>query len=154
MDELRAGIDDVDAEIVRLLDRRAALARGIGELKQREGLAVYAPASERRVLDRVTSLGDGGFPRRGLEAVFREIISTSVSLETRLKVGAVILQGMDAAQAVLFVVGFVTSAVVGYVTIRFLLNYLTNHSLRAFAFYRFGVAAMVAVLLLLGVGSF
>jgi undecaprenyl-diphosphatase len=71
-----------------------------------------------------------------------------------LKVGEVILQGMDAAQAVLFVVGFVTSAVVGYVTIRFLLNYLTNHSLRAFAFYRFGVAAVVAVLLLLGVGSF
>jgi undecaprenyl-diphosphatase len=65
-----------------------------------------------------------------------------------LKVGEVILQ------AVLFVVGFVTSAVVGYVTIRFLLNYLTNHSLRAFAFYRFGVAAVVAVLLLLGVGSF
>ncbi len=71
-----------------------------------------------------------------------------------LKVGEVILQGMDAAQAFLFVVGFVTSAVVGYVTIRFLLNYLTNHSLRAFAFYRFGVAAVVAVLLLLGVGSF
>jgi undecaprenyl-diphosphatase len=71
-----------------------------------------------------------------------------------LKVGEVILQGMDAAQAVLFVVGFVTSAVVGYVTIRFLLNYLTNHSLRAFAFYRFGVAAVVTVLLLLGVGSF
>ena len=86
MDELRAGIDEVDAEIVGLLDRRAALARGIGELKQREGLAVYAPARERRVLDRVASLGDGGFPRRGLEAVFREIISTSVSLETRLKV--------------------------------------------------------------------
>ncbi len=71
-----------------------------------------------------------------------------------LKVGEVILQGMDAAQAFLFVVGFVTSAVVGYVTIRFLLNYLTNHSLRAFAFYRFGVAGVVTVLLLLGVGSF
>ncbi len=71
-----------------------------------------------------------------------------------LKLGEVILQGMDAAQAFLFVVGFVTSAVVGYVTIRFLLNYLTNHSLRAFAFYRFGVAAVVALLLLLGVGSF
>lgn len=71
-----------------------------------------------------------------------------------LKVGEVILQGMDAAQVVLFVVGFVTSAVVGYVTIRFLLRYLTNHSLRAFSYYRFGVAAVVTVLLLLGIGSF
>jgi undecaprenyl-diphosphatase len=71
-----------------------------------------------------------------------------------LKVGEVISRGMDAAQTLLFVVGFVTSAAVGYVTIRFLLNYLTNHSLRAFAFYRFGVAAVVALLLLLGVGGF
>ncbi len=71
-----------------------------------------------------------------------------------LELGEVISGGMDAAQTLLFVVGFVTSAAVGYVTIRFLLNYLTNHSLRAFAFYRFGVAAVVAVLLLLGVGGF
>jgi len=71
-----------------------------------------------------------------------------------LELGEVIAGGMDAAQSLLFVVGFLTSAAVGYVTIRFLLNYLTNHSLRAFAFYRFGVAAVVAVLLLLGVGSF
>ncbi|MBA2511905.1 MAG: chorismate mutase, partial [Rubrobacteraceae bacterium] len=86
MDVLRAGIDAVDAEIVRLLDRRASLARGIGKFKQQRGMAVYAPARERMVLDRVTALGDGEFPKRGLEAVFREIISTSVSLETRLKV--------------------------------------------------------------------
>jgi undecaprenyl-diphosphatase len=71
-----------------------------------------------------------------------------------LELGEVISEGMDATQSLLFVVGFFTSAAVGYVTIRFLLNYLTNHSLRAFAFYRFGVAAVVAVLLLLGVGSF
>ena len=71
-----------------------------------------------------------------------------------LELGEVISDGMDAAQSLLFVVGFLTSAAVGYVTIRFLLNYLTNHSLRAFAFYRFGVAAVVTVLLILGVGSF
>src|SRR3712207_7456892 len=86
MDELRAGIDGVDAEIVRLLDRRAALARAIGEHKQREGLAVYAPARERRVLDRGASLGSGAFPKRGLEAVVCEIISTPLSLETRPEV--------------------------------------------------------------------
>ena len=71
-----------------------------------------------------------------------------------LKVGEVIAQGMDAAQILLFVVGFVVSATVGYFTIRFLLNYLTNHSLRAFAYYRFGVAAVVTILLLFGVGGF
>ena len=86
MEELRRGIDSVDEEIVRLLDRRAWLARRIGEIKHQNGLAAYAPARERVVLDRVVALSEGEFPRRGLQAVFREIISSSISLEGRLKV--------------------------------------------------------------------
>jgi chorismate mutase / prephenate dehydratase len=86
MEALRQGIDSVDEEIVRLLDRRAWLARRIGEIKHQRGLAAYAPARERVVLDRVAALGEGEFPRRGLQAVFREIISSSISLEARLKV--------------------------------------------------------------------
>jgi chorismate mutase/prephenate dehydratase len=86
MGALRAGIDEVDEEIVRLLDQRARLARRIGEIKQKNGLEAYAPARERAVLNRATALSAGDFPRRGLEAVFREIISSSISLEARLKV--------------------------------------------------------------------
>ncbi|MCA3747980.1 MAG: prephenate dehydratase [Rubrobacter sp.] len=84
--ELRAGIDEVDAQIVRLLDRRAQLARKIGEFKRKNGLEAYVPARERAVLDRVLELSEGHFPRRGLETVFREIISSSISLEERMKV--------------------------------------------------------------------
>jgi len=84
--ELRARIDSVDEEIVRLLDRRARLARRIGEIKQKNGLQAYAPARERAVLNRVTALSTGDFPRGGLEEVFREIISSSISLEARLKI--------------------------------------------------------------------
>jgi len=62
--------------------------------------------------------------------------------------------GIDFGDALLFVVGSVTSGVVGYLAIRFLLNYLAGHSLRVFAYYRFGLAAVVVVLLLLGVGGF
>jgi chorismate mutase/prephenate dehydratase len=76
----------VDEQIVRLLDKRARMAWRIGEIKQEKGLEAYAPARERAVLDRVASLGDGDFPKRGLEAVFREIISGSISLEARLKI--------------------------------------------------------------------
>src|SRR3712207_5112755 len=86
MDDLRAGIDAVDKEIVRLLDERARMARRIGEVKLAGGLEAYAPAREREVLDRVGTLSRGDFPKRGLEAVFREIISASISLEAPLKV--------------------------------------------------------------------
>jgi undecaprenyl-diphosphatase len=62
-------------------------------------------------------------------------------------------RGMDAHEVLLFVAGSVSSAVVGYLAIRFLLHYLADHSLRVFAYYRFGLAAVVVVLLLLGVGG-
>lgn len=86
MDDLRIGIDAVDEEIVRLLDRRARLAHKIGEIKRARGLDIYSPARERRVMDRIVGLGEGDFPRHGLEMVFREIISSSISLEEALRV--------------------------------------------------------------------
>jgi undecaprenyl-diphosphatase len=66
-----------------------------------------------------------------------------------LKLSEAISEGMGFSDAILFGAGFLSSAVVGYLAIRFLLNFLTNHSLRAFAYYRFALAAVVAVLLLL-----
>lgn len=86
MDGLRDGIDAVDARLVKLLDERARLARRIGEVKLAKGLPAYVPSRERKVLNRVAELSEGDFPRTGLEAVFREIISASISLEAPLKV--------------------------------------------------------------------
>jgi undecaprenyl-diphosphatase len=66
-------------------------------------------------------------------------------------VAAAAKETMDMAEAgaadlpaPLFVVGLVVSAVVGYLTIKFFLRYLTNHSLTAFAVYRFALAAVTA----------
>lgn len=56
--------------------------------------------------------------------------------------------GMGAHQVAMFTAGCVSAALVGYLAIRFLLNYLAGHSLRVFAYYRFGLAAFVALLLL------
>src|ERR671917_142921 len=58
-------------------------------------------------------------------------------------------EGMDSHEAAMFVVGSVTSGVVGYLAIKFLLGFLANHSLRVFAYYRFALAAVVAVVLLI-----
>jgi undecaprenyl-diphosphatase len=66
-----------------------------------------------------------------------------------LKLAEVIASGMSPHESVLFATGFLTSAFVGYFTIRFLLRYLTHHSLRVFAYYRFAVAAVVALLLIM-----
>jgi undecaprenyl-diphosphatase len=66
-----------------------------------------------------------------------------------LQLGEVVAQGMSAYDTLLFGVGFVSSVVVGYLTIRFFLRFVVDHSLRAFAYYRFGLAAVVAALLIL-----
>ena len=63
-------------------------------------------------------------------------------------------KGIDAQGALLFLAGSVSSGVVGYLAIRFLLGYLADHSLGVFAYYRFALAPVVVVLLLLGVGGF
>lgn len=61
----------------------------------------------------------------------------------------VIERGMDASAALNFVAGFVSSAIVGYLAIKFFISFVADHSLRAFAYYRFAIAAIVAVALLL-----
>ncbi|MGH9175832.1 MAG: undecaprenyl-diphosphate phosphatase [Vicinamibacterales bacterium] len=53
--------------------------------------------------------------------------------------------GVEAIPVTLFVVGLTVSAVVGYLTIKFFLKYLANHSLAVFAYYRFALAAVTGV---------
>jgi undecaprenyl-diphosphatase len=57
-------------------------------------------------------------------------------------------EGMSGQQAAIFLAGSVSSAIVAYLAIKFLLRFLANHSLRVFAYYRFVLAAVVAVALL------
>ena len=64
-----------------------------------------------------------------------------------LQLSEVVSEGMSAFETLIFGVGFISSAVVGYLAIKFFISYIADHSLRAFAYYRFGLAAVVSVLL-------
>lgn len=66
-----------------------------------------------------------------------------------LQIGDAFSTGMGLSGALLFVVGFVVSAAVAYVTIKLFLSFVADHSFRGFAYYSFGVAAVAALLLLL-----
>lgn len=73
------------------------------------------------------------------------IISVAAGFSLAKAIGG----GMDAQEAAIFAVSIASSAVVGYIAIRFLLRFLAHHGLGAFAYYRFALAAVVAVALLL-----
>jgi len=56
---------------------------------------------------------------------------------------------MDAVTKQVFLVGIVTSAVVGYATVTYFLRYLVGHGLAVFAWYRIALAAVTLVWLFL-----
>jgi undecaprenyl-diphosphatase len=86
--------------------------------------------------------------RREEAARFSFLMSVPVTAAAGLSLAEAAGEGMDSHEAAMFVVGSVSSGVAGYLAIRFLLGFLANHSLRVFAYYRFALAAVVAVVLL------
>lgn len=56
--------------------------------------------------------------------------------------------GIEGLPVTIFAVGMVTSAVVGYATVRFFIRYLAGHTMTVFAVYRLVLAAVTVVWLL------
>lgn len=86
---LRARIDEIDEQLVRLINERAQVALRIGEAKrQAQGIdaPVYVPHRERAVLEKIRGLNVGPLPAGTLEAIWREIMSGSVRLQAPLRV--------------------------------------------------------------------
>ena len=73
----RKEIDDIDAELLRLLNMRARLALKVGVLKQAAELPCCDPERERTVLQRLQDINDGPLDERAVGKVFRRIIHES-----------------------------------------------------------------------------
>lgn len=86
IDKLRQSIDAIDAEILKLLNQRAELAIAIGKEKSRLQAPYHVPEREREIYQRLERLNQGPFPNDALRAVFREVISATLSLEEPLTV--------------------------------------------------------------------
>ena len=77
IDHWRKEIDDIDAELLRLLNMRARLALKVGALKQAADLPCCDPVRERNVLQRLQEINDGPLDERAVARVFRRIIRES-----------------------------------------------------------------------------
>jgi chorismate mutase/prephenate dehydratase len=86
VEEIRKRIDEIDAQIIRLLNDRANAALEIGKLKEQANTGVYAPGREKRIIERLYAETGGPLTSDHLRAIFREIISASRSLEKTLTV--------------------------------------------------------------------
>jgi len=83
---LRKKIDNLDKCIIQLLNNRAKITLDIANEKKVSGKSIYVPEREREVLTKIVSLSRGPLTSSSLEAIYREIMSSSLALEKPLKV--------------------------------------------------------------------
>jgi chorismate mutase/prephenate dehydratase len=82
----RKAIDKLDGQIVKLLNERTKHVLAIGEIKLKAGEEIYAPHRERAVFQRICRQNQGPMTNDSLRAVYREIMSSALSLEKSLTV--------------------------------------------------------------------
>src|SRR5574343_1348453 len=83
---VRADIDRIDGELLRLLNERARCAQKVGEIKAEFGDAgfIYRPEREAQVLRRLQEINPGPLPGENITFFFREVMSACLSLEQPL----------------------------------------------------------------------
>jgi len=84
--KLREEIDSLDKKIVELLNKRAELTLEIAKLKKELKESPYSPDREKEVYNKVISMNKGPLKNEALSAIYREIMSASLSLEKPLKI--------------------------------------------------------------------
>jgi len=86
LEELRVKIDRIDTELIRLLNERADVVHEVGVVKKRDGLEIYAPEREEKLLKSLVAKSEGRLPENSIRAIYREIMSAALALEDDLKI--------------------------------------------------------------------
>lgn len=84
--DLRTQIDAVDRELLALLNRRAALAHDVGEIKKVEGSPVFRPEREAQVIAGLQSANPGPLKSPHIATIWREVMSACRDLEAPQRV--------------------------------------------------------------------
>ncbi len=83
---LRQEIDRIDKELVALLNHRSEIAVQVGQIKQAQGLDIWSSSREDEVVARAVGASTGPLPHETLRLIFRELMSSSRSLQRQLRV--------------------------------------------------------------------
>jgi len=97
--ELRRQIDTLDHQLLQLLNARAKVAEAVGELKRREGTPFYRPDRVAQVIRKIENANTGPLLNAHVGAIWREIMSACLALETPQRVAVLGPQGTFCEQA-------------------------------------------------------
>jgi undecaprenyl-diphosphatase len=83
--------------------------------------------------------------RRAEAARFIFLLAIPAILGAAASEGPKLLKAGLGDSAPLFLIGVVSSAIVGYVAVKYFIRYLGNHSIAVFAWYRLALAAATVI---------
>ena len=104
LQELRESIDALDTQILSLLNDRAQCAHEVGELKKREGSAVFRPDREAQVINKLQLLNErtnGLLKPHSIGNIWREVMSACRALEASQRIAYLGPAGTFSQQAAL-----------------------------------------------------
>ncbi len=81
LDDLREKIDAIDEDLLTLLNKRMAIVKEVGVIKNREKSKIYRPEREKKILDQLNAINEGPLTKSAIEAIFLEIFSVSRNFE-------------------------------------------------------------------------
>jgi chorismate mutase-like protein len=85
LDDWRARIDALNAQLVELLNERARCAEQIAAFKQKAGLPVFDSQREKAVLDKVSAQNQGPLSDEALHRIFNGIMEEHRKLQEERK---------------------------------------------------------------------
>jgi len=93
LNDIRKKIDRIDSKVVAMLNERAVCSQEIGSKKLKNKKGIYVPHREKEVLKRLRAANKGPMTNEAFEAIYREIMSSSISLEKPLNIANLGTQG-------------------------------------------------------------
>jgi len=97
--ELRQRIDALDDQLLKLLNERAHVAELVGEVKKREGTPFFRPDRVAQVIEKIKRNNAGPLREAHVAAIWREIMSACLALESPQRVAVLGPEGTFCEQA-------------------------------------------------------
>jgi len=83
---VRSRIDAIDDQLLELLNERSRLSMQVGRIKAGEKSNIFKPQREIEILKRLSADNSGPLPEKALKTIWREIFSSTRSLQRPLRV--------------------------------------------------------------------
>ncbi len=84
--ELRREMDAIDVDLLKSINRRAALAQQVGKLKEANGQGIVDIHRETEVLERAVTANEGPLDSGAVRSVFRELVSGTRAVQGSTRV--------------------------------------------------------------------